>query len=171
MKRLWLLRHAKSSWDDAHLADHDRPLSARGTRAAAAIGRHLDEAGVRPDIVVCSTARRARETLAGALAGLGGDVDVHVESGLYTFDAADLLTRVRALPDGAASALLVGHNPAIGSLAARLAREGPHLKELRDKYPTGALATLDLEVDAWRDVAAGCGVLTAFAVPRDLDDA
>jgi phosphohistidine phosphatase len=168
MRRLWLLRHAKSSWDEPHLADHDRPLSARGRRAADAIGRWVDETEVRPDVVLCSSARRARETLAAVLPGLGGDVAVLVEAGLYTFHAEDLLARVRELPDGAASALLVGHNPAIEDLIVRLAREGNRLDEARAKVPTGTLAGLDLEIDAWRDAATGVAILTTFVIPRDL---
>jgi phosphohistidine phosphatase len=170
MRRIWVLRHAKSSWDAPHLADHDRPLSARGRRAAEAIGRWVDETGVRPDVVVCSSARRARETLAGVLPGLGGDVQVLVEAELYTFHGEDLLARVRELPDDAMSALLIGHNPAVAELIARLAREGNRLAEARAKVPTGALACLDLEIDAWRDAAKGCGVLSAFVLPRELAD-
>lgn len=169
MRRLWLLRHAKSSWDETHLADHDRPLSPRGRRAACAIGRWVDETGIRPDVVLCSSARRARETLAAVLPGLGGEVQVHVEPGLYTFQAEDLLARVRELPDDAISAMVVGHNPAIAETIARLAREGHRLADARTKVPTGALACIDLEVDAWRDVTKDCGVLAAFVVPRELD--
>lgn len=170
MRRLWLLRHAKSSWDEPHLTDDERPLAARGRLAADALGRWVDQTGLRPDLVLCSSARRARETLAAVLPGLGGDVSFEVESGLYTFSAEDLLARVRELPDEVGSVLLVGHNPAIADLIARLAREGPRLDEARAKVPTGALAGLDLDVDAWRDVARGCGVLSTFVVPRELTD-
>src|SRR5689334_6927644 len=92
MKRLYLLRHAKSSWEDESLADHDRPLSARGRRAAYAVGRYLREHGIEPELVLCSSSTRTRETLARI--GLSGQV----EPGLYGASAGELLTRVRELP-------------------------------------------------------------------------
>src|ERR1044071_581082 len=104
MRRLYLLRHAKSSWDDESLADHDRPLSGRGRRAADAIGRHLRAEGIEPELVLCSSAARARETLARI--GLTGDV----ERDLYGASATELLARVRELPRSLESVLMIGHN-------------------------------------------------------------
>jgi phosphohistidine phosphatase len=168
MRRLWLLRHAKSSWDDPAMPDQDRPLSDRGRRAAAALAEHCRDADVRPDLVLCSSAVRARETLAGVLPGLGTALRVSIEDALYTFEARDVLERLRSLPDDAGAVLLIGHNPAIGTLAGRLAAAGDALERLTTKYPTAALATLDLDVEAWSEVAAGCGYLDAFVTPADL---
>ncbi len=170
MRRLWLLRHAKSSWGDAGIADIDRPLSERGRRASAALGEHCKAAGVRPDLVLCSSAVRARETLAGVLPGLGEAVPVSIEETLYTFDADALLVRLRQVPDDAGSVLLVGHNPGIGVLAGRLAADGEALDRILTKYPTGGLATLDFRVDRWSEVATGCAHLDAFVTPHDLGE-
>jgi phosphohistidine phosphatase len=168
MRRLWLLRHAKSSWDEHGLPDHERPLAPRGRRATEAVARHLEANEIRPGLVVCSTARRARETLAGVLPALGTGLTVRFDDAVYTFDHGELLTVVREVPDDQGSVLLVGHNPALERLAAELAREGPRLADLREKYPTGALAGLDLEVDAWADAAPACARLTSFVTPREL---
>lgn len=166
--RLFLLRHAKSSWDDPDLADHDRPLAPRGARDAARLGAYLDREDIRPALVVCSSGLRARQTLAGVLPSLGPELDVRIEPALYTFDPGALLERVLSIPDGVGSAMLVGHNPAIQELALAVAREGADLEELRSKYPSGALAEITLPEMRWRDVAPGAGVLTRFVKPRAL---
>jgi phosphohistidine phosphatase len=168
MRRLWLLRHAKSSWE-GQVPDQERPLAPRGVRAAAAMGRYLDDAGVRPDVVICSTARRASETLAGVLPGLGTGVEVRFDEDAYTFSADDLLALVRALPNGATSALLVGHNPAITQLVSRLASEGRRLDEASENVPTAGLAGLDLDVASWSDVGKDSGVLATYVLPRELE--
>lgn len=168
MRRLWLLRHAKSSWGDARIADIDRPLSERGRRAAAALAEHCKAAGIRPDLVLCSSAVRARETLAAVLPGLGEAMPVSIEEALYTFDADHLLVRLRQVPDDAGSVLLVGHNPGIGVLAADLAVDGRDSERLNQKYPTGGLVSIDLDVNTWTDIGKGRGHLNAFVTPGDL---
>jgi phosphohistidine phosphatase len=168
MRRLYLLRHAKSSWEEPRLADHDRPLSERGRRAAAAMAGHCDRTGVRPDVVLCSSAVRARETLAGVLPGLGSALQISVEDDLYTFEARDLLERIQRVDDPVGSVMVIAHNPGIEVLAGRLAADGPDLERLRAKYPTAGLATIDLDVEAWREVATGSGHLNAFVTPADL---
>jgi phosphohistidine phosphatase len=169
MRRLWLLRHAKSSWDDPVLDDRDRPLAPRGRDAAARMARHLERAEVRPSLVVCSSALRARETLAAVLPSLGTDLDVRIDPACYTFSGSQLLEVVRALSDEHTTVLIVGHNPATEALATTLARGGERLSALRAKYPTGALAGLELDIVAWTDAGPGSGVLTDFVTPRELD--
>jgi phosphohistidine phosphatase len=169
VRRLWLLRHAKSSWDDPRVEDHDRPLSERGRRAAALMAEHCERAGVRPDLVLCSSAVRARETLSGVLPGLGASLQIAIEDGLYTFEARAVLDRLREIPDDVASAMVVGHNPAMEVATARLAADGDALERVLAKYPTAGLATLDLDVETWSDVATGCGHLDAFVTPADLE--
>src|SRR5690348_15438101 len=115
MKRLYLLRHAKSSWKDASVPDRERPLAARGRRAATAMAGHIDAAGVEVQLVLCSPARRALETLDRLRPALGG-ADVRVEPELYGADAAGLLARVRRVPDAVDAFLLIGHNPALHDL-------------------------------------------------------
>jgi phosphohistidine phosphatase len=160
-KRLLLLRHAKSSWDDPALADHDRPLAPRGRKAATLIGEHLNDNEIGVSLVLCSSARRARETL--ELVQPPGDVSI--ERGLYGASAEELLKRVREVPDEHHAVMLIGHNPAIEELAVGLA--GPGADLIGDKFPTGALATLSLS-GRWCELAPGRVELESFVRPREL---
>jgi phosphohistidine phosphatase len=166
--RLWLLRHAKSSWDDDELPDIDRPLAPRGTRSAEKMAEYLDTASIRPGLVLCSPAVRARQTLDHVLGSLG-EPEVLVEPELYTFDPQPLLARLRSIPDAIGSAMVVGHNPAIHDLAEMLARSGDRLADLIAKYPTGALAELELDAATWSAIAADGAILTRFVTPRALE--
>ena len=158
-KRLLLLRHAKSSWDDPTLADHDRPLAARGRKAAQLIGAYLRRERIPVSLVLCSSARRARETL--ELVDPPGEKQIEPE--LYGASADQLLERVRQLPETSDSVMLIGHNPAIQELAACLADD-----ELAEqKFPTGALAMLTF-AGPWRALQAGSAGLAAFVKPREL---
>jgi phosphohistidine phosphatase len=165
--RLWLLRHAKSSWQDERLPDIERPLAPRGEEAATRIARYVAAEGIRPELVLCSPAIRARRTLEAVLASLGGP-ETSVEPELYTFDAEPLVERLRAVPDAIGSVMLVGHNPAMQSLAVWLARSGDRLDELVAKVPTGALAELELDASSWAGIGPGGAVLTRFVLPREL---
>ena len=102
-----MLRHAKSSWDQPGLADVDRPLAPRGRRAADVLAAHLAAAEVRPAVVVCSSSLRTRETLAAVLPALGEAVEIRIEGELYGAGAAQLLERLRQVPDGASSAMVI----------------------------------------------------------------
>jgi phosphohistidine phosphatase len=170
-KSLYLLRHAKSSWDEPELADHDRPLAPRGRRATKLVAGHIRREGIEPALVLCSSARRARETLDGISPALGEDVDaavdVQIEPELYGASAGELLERLRQIPDTVATAMLIGHNPGIQTLALSLAGSGEPLPKIERKYPTGALATLAFS-GRWRDLEPGGGELTAFVGPKDL---
>jgi phosphohistidine phosphatase len=163
VKRLFLLRHAKSSWKDTALADHDRPLAKRGKRAAKAMGAYMREQGVDPDLVLCSTAVRARETL--ELIAPGGRVKV--EKALFGAAAEDLLERLRRAPDTAHSILLIGHNPGMHDLAVALTSDPS--PQLVDKLPTGALVSLELSDDRWKALKLGDGKLASYVRPRDLE--
>jgi phosphohistidine phosphatase len=168
MKRLYLLRHAKSSWKDTSLPDHDRPLAGRGRRAAKAIARHMREHGVEPALVLCSTARRARETLDRIEWALGSPT-VRVEPDLYAASAPALLERLRRVPDTVGSVLLIGHNPGLQELALELARPAPATSELAAKYPTGALATLAFDASSWQELDSDTAELVELVRPRDLE--
>jgi len=158
LRRLALLRHAKSAGkDDPRMCDHERPLAPRGERAAVAMGERLSV----PDLVLCSTARRAVDTWELARPGLGAEVEVAFEDSLYTFDEEDLLDRVRELDDGVASVLLVGHNPAMEMLLLDLTAEDV------GKFPTAALATTAFD-GPWISLAEGKAKLESFVRPRDL---
>jgi phosphohistidine phosphatase len=165
-RRLHLLRHAKSSWKDAGLADHARPLSPRGMRAAEQLRRWLGESDVRPDVVLCSTAVRARDTLDRVLPVLG-EPRVLAEPALYHAATGSLLELVHALPDDAGEAMLVGHNPGLEGLVVLLAAPGAAL-EAMTKFPTGALATLESAGRTWRELQPGSMTLTGLVLPRTL---
>jgi phosphohistidine phosphatase len=166
--RLWLLRHAKSSWSDERLPDHDRPLARRGELAADRMSEYLAAEVIRPQLVLCSSALRARQTLARVLPGLGDELEVRVEPDMYTFDGSGLLERIRRLPEELSSAMLIGHNPSIQHFASNLAGSGPRLDDLRAKFPTGALAEIELPAATWAETAGFTGELTRFVVPKEL---
>jgi phosphohistidine phosphatase len=168
MKRVYLLRHAKSSWKEPGLPDRDRPLSGRGRRAAKTIGRHLREQRIAPELVLCSPARRARETLERIEPAFGARA-VRVEPRLYGATPDMLLELLRGVPEPVASVMLIGHNPGLERLAVRLARPSPQLRALEAKYPTAALATLTFDVSSWSSLDAGTAELVGFVRPRDLD--
>jgi phosphohistidine phosphatase len=165
---LWLLRHAKSSWDDPGLDDEDRPLAPRGERAADRIRDRLEVEAIEPELVLCSSALRARQTLARVLTALGTALEVRIEPALYTYDAAVLLDRLHRVSPDVASVLLVGHNPAMQELAMRLADRGDRLDDLSRKYPTAGFAEITLPSGSWDAVADRSGELTRFVVPRTL---
>lgn len=130
---------------------------------------YLQAEGVRPDLVLCSPARRTRETLERIEGAFGGPVEVSFEEALYGAGEAELLARLEALPQEVGSVMLIGHNPAIEELALALASKGAGLARLREKYPTAALATIDLPADRWSAIERGSGELIGYARPRDLE--
>lgn len=148
MKSLIVLRHAKSSWKAADLADHERPLNRRGQRDAPRVGRRLRERGLLPEVVLCSTATRARSTLALALEAADWNCEQRFSPALYTACAADIVALVRELPARVASALVVGHNPTLEELVRELTGQEVEL-------PTAALARLDWPGADWRDFGTG----------------
>jgi phosphohistidine phosphatase len=155
VSRLYLLRHAKSSWKDGSLDDHDRPLAGRGRKASKAIGRYLRDHDIEPELVLCSSAKRARQTLERL--GPAG-VDAHIEPELYGAGAHELLERLHAVPEAVASVMLIGHNPGMQQLAYMLAG-------LDDKFPTAALATF--ECDGWPTLERA--ELVDYVRPRELE--
>jgi phosphohistidine phosphatase len=167
-KRLFILRHAKSSWDDPGLADHERPLAPRGRRAVEAIAAHVKTAGIDPQLVLCSSARRTRETLEGV--AVGGEHSIEPE--LYGASCEELLERLHRVPDEIESVMLVGHNPALQALVIRLAdgeetTDGSHLAEVRRKFPTGALATLTFD-GTWAELSPRSARLGSYVRPKAL---
>jgi phosphohistidine phosphatase len=168
VRRLLLLRHAKSSWADPGIRDHDRPLNDRGRRAAAAMGGHLRAQGLVPDVVLCSSARRTCET--AALLELPTTAELVVEHDLYLADPDTVLHRIRAVDDRAARVMVIGHNPTMHEVALDLVRGGNKraLRSLGEKFPTGALAVVEIE-GTWRALAPTTGHLAAFVTPREFE--
>lgn len=170
MKSLTLLRHAKSSWDDKVARDFDRPLNARGRRAARAMGERMKAEGLAFDRVLASPAKRAIETIE-AVEETFGPLAAEYDERIYLASPATLLELVHGAGDGAERLLLVGHNPGLESLALLLTRKGDGAMrgELEEKYPTGTLAEMRFEAGRWSDVVARSGALARFIRPRDLD--
>jgi phosphohistidine phosphatase len=167
-RRLHLLRHAKSSWDEPGLDDHERPLTPRGQRAAARLAVWIGEHGPRPQLVLCSTAVRARQTL-DLVADALGEPPVELEEALYHASAGELAARVRRLDDGLLDVLVVGHNPGLHDVALMLAAPSPERDEIVAKLPTGALVAIELDVPWARVAGEGPGRIVSLVVPRRLD--
>jgi phosphohistidine phosphatase len=167
-RHLFLLRHAKSNWDDPSIGDHDRPLAPRGRRAVAKIADYATKTGIRPDLILCSSATRARQTLERIAPSLGRDAEIHIERSLYGATEDQLLERLHALPDEVDSAMMIGHNPGVQDLALLLAREGPLRNQLEDKFSTAGLASLAFGGVGWKDLDGETGELVDFVVPRRL---
>jgi phosphohistidine phosphatase len=171
MLRLFLFRHAKSSWTDPGLDDHDRPLNPRGQRSAPLIGRYMRAHKLVPDLVLCSPARRARDTWKLASAELGAGPRLVLDEGLYDFgNGGRILDTLRHKGESAKSVMVVGHNPSIERLAQRLIGKGDVKlrRRLAEKYPTGALAAIAFDAPDWGSVEDGKGTLSVFIRPRDL---
>ncbi len=168
---VYLLRHAKSSWDQPELADFDRPLAPRGDRACEAMRRYMSFADVRPDLVLCSPSARTRATLKKALPEIDDTVPVEYEQALYEAEAGDLIDRLSQLPDRVNSVLVIAHNPGMQDLAMALVGAGDPdaLARLKAKFPTAGLATLVLKRERWRELAPQTCELHSFVVPRDFD--
>ena len=170
MRTLYLLRHAKSAWDDPSLDDHERPLAPRGRKAARLLARHFRELGADPELILCSTAQRTRETLDMVLPGLGKTPIIATERGLYLAGAESMLDRLRDIASGVKRAMIIGHNPGLHELAAILAQKGSAqlTSALARKFPTGALATF--RVDApWAELEPGACKLVSYVIPTELE--
>jgi phosphohistidine phosphatase len=169
-RTLLLLRHAKSSWSDSAISDHDRPLAPRGQRAAGLIAAHLRTEEIRPALVLCSSARRTRDTLAALRPALDETTDVRIEERLYGAGVTAIVALLRTVDPAVPSVMVIGHNPGLEDLALALAGDGNEaaLSQLRTKFPTGALATLELRSSAWPQLAFGDAFLRSVVLPREL---
>jgi phosphohistidine phosphatase len=176
MLTLTLLRHAKSSWDDSGLDDYDRPLAKRGKKAAPEMGAALAAMGLRPDLVLCSGAVRARATLDLVLAKLGAPVpEVVYDDDVYMAAPDALLARLHRLGPGAAGevphhVMLVGHNPGLEELAVLLVGSGAadDTARMAEKFPTAAAAVIGFNADTWALIEPGSGRLEHFLTPKRL---
>ncbi|MEU3790090.1 histidine phosphatase family protein [Streptomyces fructofermentans] len=167
MRRLVVLRHAKSAWPDL-VADHERPLAPRGRRDAPAAGRALADSDCLPDLALCSTAVRARQTWELAAEQFGTPPPVRHDARLYAADVRELLDVLREAPDEARTVLLIGHNPGLEDLVLTLAGDSldDSLDDVRTKFPTSAIAVLAWHGSGWRALAPGAALLTDMIVPR-----
>ena len=170
MLKLCLLRHAKSSWQDASLDDFDRPLAPRGEAAAPRMGAYMAAHGIKPQLILCSPATRTRQTLALVLPHLG-EATVEFEDGLYLATATSLLARIRKVRANVTCLMLVGHDPGMHGLAVELAGRGEAavLSRLANKFPTAGLAVVGFGVGQWFEIKPKAGTLEGFMFPRLLD--
>ncbi|MGW1074225.1 SixA phosphatase family protein [Streptomyces sp. NPDC002537] len=165
-RRIVLLRHAKADWPDVD--DHDRPLADRGRQDAPAAGRHLASAGVVPDLVLCSTAARTRETWKLAVSELPQRPRTVYEDRLYEASVGELIAVINETPEDVTDLLLIGHNPGMHGLAEGLAgdAEGDALTRMnRSGFPTASIAVLTF-TGTWKSVELGAAHLTDFWRPR-----
>jgi phosphohistidine phosphatase len=167
-RMLMLLRHAKSSRDDAKLGDHERPLDKRGNAAGRLLAAHLARLPT-PGLALCSSALRTRQTLQHILAAFAAPPPVLIEDGLYLAGAIAVRSRIAEVRDDIASLLVIGHNPGLHELAVALAvGSPPRLRALlAGKFPTGALATFRI-AGPWRAIASAPIELAAYVTPADL---
>jgi phosphohistidine phosphatase len=171
MRRLMLLRHAKSDWTTPGARDHDRPLSTRGREAAPKMGAYMARHALVPDLIVASTAARVTETLALLLPAFKAPPKTTPDARLYETEAEEILTVIKETPRTVHSLLLVGHNPSIAELASLLMASGDveTRAQLIEKFPTAALAVIDFPLDEWGKVHPKSGRLDRFVTPRALD--
>lgn len=171
MKRLAILRHAKSSWDDPGLDDFHRPLNERGWKAARRMGRELKRQSVKFDLVLSSTSARTRETIDGIREKYDFAAPIQFEPQLYLASEATLLGFVQGLDEDVKAPLIVGHNPGLEQLIAGLARgdEKGLRRRVTGKFPTGALAVIEVPAKHWAEVRPGTGEIVELILPKELD--
>ena len=172
MRKLFLLRHAKSSWDDPMVEDKDRPLNTRGRQAARLMAGYIARSCFHPALVLVSTSRRTRETWDIIEPRLEG-TSAAIEDGLYEAGKGDLLHRLRKVDDHIGSVMVIGHNPGLARLAEGLVGHNgdpESLERLTGKFSTGALAVIDLDIAHWGEIEAGTGRLVVYTRPKDVDE-
>ena len=162
MKTLLVLRHAKSSWSDPALDDHERPLNTRGRRDAPRMGALARECGLIPDVVISSDAVRARLTAEAVVEAARYGGEARLDPRLYTAGPTDILSLLRTVGEKAETVMIVGHNPGLEELVAQLTGEWQDL-------PTAALAQIVLPIDQWRDLTLSTrGTLVGHWRPKQL---
>jgi phosphohistidine phosphatase len=166
-KLIYALRHAKSSRDGPELADHERPLNPRGRQTAQRMAEGMRRARVAPALVLCSSARRARETFVPIEQTLGPKAKIKVEDGLYAAGAPQLLKRLRRVAESVPSVMIIGNNPAIQEFAVQLVGDQTARVRLASRFPTAALVTLSIGALRWPELRTGGAQLVAFLTPRN----
>jgi phosphohistidine phosphatase len=162
MKTLLVMRHAKSSWREANIADHDRPLNKRGKRDAPRMGQLMREESLMPDLILTSSAKRALSTAKLAAEVVGYEGEILVSRDLYAAGPDEIIELLCELPEVCNTVLIVGHNPGFEELVDTLTDEAPGM-------PTAALACIELDIDEWEAVGKeASGSLVNLWLPRNL---
>ncbi len=170
-RRLYVLRHAKSSWDAPHLSDHDRPLAPRGTEAVRLLSEYVKQHDIAPELILCSSAVRTQQTLRG----IYPDAAASIESELYGANEGVLMDRLRRVDPEVRTVMVIGHNPTLQMLVLKLtgaeARDRPSgaegLSQIAEKLPTGALVTISFRT-TWPELRPHQGVLIDYIRPKQL---
>lgn len=164
MRTLYLMRHAKSNWDASYVGDYERPLSVRGKKAARLIGKFLGRTAQIPTLIICSSAIRTQQTLEiASKEGGWGDVETVIENELYLTTKNSIMGRICSLSNEIESVMLLGHEPTTSVVAGSLIGGG----SLR--FPTGACARIDMNIDNWADIHPGSGTLQWLITPKMLN--
>jgi phosphohistidine phosphatase len=171
MKRLTILRHAKSSWDDPELDDFNRPLNDRGCKSARRIGRELKHRNFHFDLVLASPAARARETIDGVQENFDFDAPIKFDPRLYLASESLLFAMVQELAEAVHRPLVVGHNPGLQQLLLDLTHGAEHhlRQKIAHKFPTGAVAVVEMPAHRWAEVEPGTGEIVDLILPKELD--
>ncbi len=172
-RTLFLLRHAKSSWSDPDLSDFDRPLNKRGLKARNVMASYLQQNGYLPELIICSSAKRAKMTLEAVRPVVGAACEIVIDKGLYLADAKVLAHRVERIDPVVGSIMLIGHNPGLQMLALSLAAPAntDAYDKMQTKFPTAALCVLRCHQNNWAPMQPESYELLDFTVPRSLVDA
>ncbi len=168
MLTLYLLRHAKSSWNSPAQSDFDRPLNKRGRKDAVDLGHYLQQSAIQPELVLLSSARRTCETYQLLAEQLPVQPEVVTLKSLYGASPAEIVAEVKNHGGTAASVMVIAHNPGIEALAWHLTRDDPAgaLATLKTKYPTSAMTTLTFDIATWSQIAVESGRLVDFTAPK-----
>lgn len=172
MKKVILLRHAKSSWSNPDLEDHDRPLNKRGKASAPVIAQWLADQSHLPDTVLCSSSKRTRQTVRRMKEILLDLPELRIEPQLYHATPDMMRDRLANLPESCDTVLVVGHQPGLGAFARKLADANPRPRCSRafEHFPTAAAAVLEVDIEDWSDLHYHGARFVDFAVPRELSN-
>ncbi len=170
MLTLSIVRHAKSSWGEASLRDIDRPLNERGKKQALRLGSWLEDRAIAPDLILCSAAKRARQTLKKTQENWQTKADLLIENRLYLASPNTIIALLAEHGEKHAHIMIIGHNPGLHMLAHALANTGEKddLGLLSEKYPTGTFCSLSLKTDRWKKIGKSSGKLIYLATPKQL---
>lgn len=170
---IYVYRHAKAVRDDAATPDFDRALAARGVEAAHRMAQYMNEADIRPQLILCSTSRRTRETLAPVVGAIEHDCTVMLDRKLYLASRERLMSAIARLDDKTTRVMLIGHNPGLQELIQYLAGSGHEqdMARVREKFPAAGLATLRADTPSWAALRPGGCELIGLVPPRTLESA
>ncbi len=169
MKKLYVLRHAKSDYPQG-VSDHERPINRRGIKDCTAIGEYLKQNNLKPDVILSSDAMRTTMTIKNVLREAGYDIDVDFRKRLYLATPGEMLKEIATINDASQSAMIVCHNPGAEQLVKFLTKSGGYdaISRIKVKYPTAGLARLVLDSDSWKNIQPTSGYLEDFVSPKVL---